>query len=177
MSYDLNFFHVPQGMNPLTAYNGQTEEREHKLLVRPCGSGSSGSIDPSKEVAKRRLADLLIMRYPEFEIFQYDYREIAKMKSIDESEARRRYRDIQLTHPSGLQIVLFDDTAAVTIPYWPNATSSLSTAWEHLKTLATEGEFSVHDPQLGRILNLDTDLDIFRNTFSRMTRIVGQKLK
>ena len=89
---------------------------------------------------------------------------LAASQKIDEAEARRRYRHIELNSDdySGIQITLWDDAAELIFPYWHSgeqARTVLQQVWDHLEVLQTWGSFVTYDPQLDRMLNLATDFE------------------
>lgn len=146
----------------------------------------SGSVDdpnpgpvlPRCEVAKRKLADSLRIRQPLLEEFVFEHDGLAKSHRIDQAEAQRRWRHIELNLESiGLQITLFDDRATVTLPYGysgDEARDALSLAWDCLKTISSEAGYQVYDPQLGRILDMKGDFDpvveLYNGTISAVNK-------
>jgi hypothetical protein len=116
----------------------------------------------SKEEEKRRLARALLRFNPALAIARFDYASLSVSQKIDEAEARRRYRHIELNSEdySGIQITLFDDTAELIFPYWHSgeqARNVLHEVWDYLYLLQTWGSFITYDPQLERTLHLETD--------------------
>jgi len=72
---------------------------------------------PANEERKRRVAQALIIRNPAFRPFAFGFEEIARFEKISLEEARKKYRHIELNGAeggNGVQIMLFDDEAAVT---------------------------------------------------------------
>jgi hypothetical protein len=62
---------------------------------------------------------------------------------------------------NGLQIVVFDDTVFVHLPYWhtgDDARAAWEQAWRCLQVVEREG-YRTYDPQLERMIDLRTDLD------------------
>jgi Spy/CpxP family protein refolding chaperone len=79
------------------------------------GSWSQGKggrldlIDPSKEQFKATLAAALMARHPTLRLYRRDYSRIAKARGIDEAEARRDFRTVELNDKKlGIPILLFD---------------------------------------------------------------------
>ena len=174
MSYDFELYRVLGDVDPNAAYEKHVERRRQR---RSSFRDSLGPVDPVKEQTKRGLVAALIAVNPELQEFRWNYEKLAKEKSIDESEARRRYREVQLTDDFGLEITLFDDTAAVTIPFRPNSEKVLRVAWECLRTLESEGHFSTYDSQIGRVLNLAQDFDVVLKTLTNANRMVERTLR
>src|SRR6266571_347372 len=160
MSYGFDLIRLPNGLNRDEACRLYLKEREE---TRDRATDRFGSIDPGKEQSKQRLAQKLIARYPWLQIFLRNYAEIAQKLSVSESEARRRFRNIELNgHAHSLQILLFDNEAGVNFSPGPNrqrCDGDLRVLWDCLRTLESEGGFSTYDPQIGKLLNLDSDFE------------------
>jgi hypothetical protein len=179
MSYDLQLFRVPAGANPATEYARQRAEWTE--IRQKQGASPWGPVDPLKEQAKQRLAAALVAGHPELQLYDRDYARIARAKSIDEDEARRRYRHLELTDLRlGLQVSLFDDTAAVSVPLGQRdsslAETTMRAAWRCLTVLETEAKFSIYDSQVGRVLSLDSDFKEILEGYVRAGRIVRDTL-
>ena len=182
MSYNFQLFRVPDGADPISAYDAHCAREKERVASRRRGEDSWGAIDPLKEQMKRRLSETLIASHPELQVSGRDYARLAKTKSIAEDEARRRYRDLELTDlDSGLQITLFDDTAFVTLSFGPTdrnaAGSRFHAAWECLKVLEEEGGFSTYDSQTGKILHLNSDSEIVLHAYLGASGIVESNLR
>src|SRR5579864_1881829 len=164
MSYDFQLFRVPVGVDPMSAYEMHLGQQRARAASRHRGEDYWGSVDPLKEKMKRQLSATLIRSHPELQLSERNYVELARIKSINEDEARRRYRDLELSDLElGLQVLLFDDTAYVTLSFDPEnrakAETRLQTAWGCLMVLEREGSFSTYDSQAGKILHLDSDFE------------------
>jgi hypothetical protein len=133
------------------------------------------------EVAKRKLADSLRIKQPLLDEFVFGHDSLAKSHRIDQAEAQRRYRHIELNLENvGLQITLFDDWATVTRPYGHSgdeARNALSVAWDCLKTICGEVGYRVYDPQLGRILDLEADFDPLVDLYFGTTSAVNKAFR
>jgi hypothetical protein len=122
-----------------------------------------GPIDPAAEERKSHLVAALRRVNIGLEPFIFDYAEIARLQSASEDEARRRWRHIELNGPddgNGIQITLNDETVTVTVPYWHRGVAAdgvWEEIWRYLHVLCTEGRFDVYDPQLDRMLQLQSD--------------------
>lgn len=131
---------------------------------------------------KRQLSSALIAAHPELRLSERDYARLAKTKSITEDEARRRYRDMELTDlESGLQIILFDDAAFVTLSFGPanrnEAERKVQAAWECLKVLEEEGGFSTYDLQTSKILHLNSDSELVLRAYLGASGVVHDTLR
>ena len=90
------------------------------------------------------------------------------MHDIEISEAERRFRDIELNDERhSIQITLFDDAAGVALSpseTVDECTRAMTLLWDCLEILHSRGGFSAFDPQVGKLLNLDSDFDLVRAT-------------
>lgn len=115
--------------------------------------------DPQKETLKRRAADALIARHPELRICQFPYDRIAQFEHISIEEARRRHRHLEINSPeggNGIQIILRDDEASVTVPFWHagrKAADTFGELWDYLEIIRRETGYAIFDPQIGRIFD------------------------
>ena len=182
MSYDFQLFRVPDGTDPISAYESHCAQEKAKFASRRRGEDSWGYVDASKEQMKRQLSSALIAAHPELQLSERDYAKLAKTKAISEDEARRRYRDLELTDlESGLQVTLFDDAAFVTLSFGPTnrneAERRFHAAWECLRLLEKDGGFSTYDSQTGRILQLNSDSEIVLHAYVSASGIVKGNLR
>ena len=118
-----------------------------------------------KESLKRRLADALLARLPGLQLYQFPYDQIAAFERISVEQARCRYRHLELNSPEGgcgIRILLRDDEASVTVPFWhenTRAASAFREVWACLETICKQTGYFAYDAQLGRIVELDTDAE------------------
>lgn len=154
MSYGFDLVRLPAGGDRDEAYQRKLEADEAVPL-------NEGPIDPAEESEKRRLAAALMARHATLKLYQRDYATSAEALGVDEAEARRRLRNLELNdRQHGIQIQLFDDSAGVSLSPPGDAQScarALRVAWDCLKVLESQGGFSTHDPQVGRVLDLKSD--------------------
>jgi hypothetical protein len=121
-----------------------------------------GPAQPEVEHRKQELAALLIEHNPALSIFPIAFHEIAVMEGISEAEARRKYRHLELNGSdggNGIQITLYDAGADVTVPYWHHGEAArvvIAEIWGYLRVLQQAASYMFYDPQLDRILDLDT---------------------
>ena len=159
MSYDLYLVRIPQGADPIAYIQHVQEQEEAEGQVNP------GDPIPEKEAGKQAIARELIAVDSSLTIFPFDYAEIARFTETSESEARLRYRHLELNGPEngpGIQITLYDDTASVTLPYWHGAEAARQAwrkLWSYLHVLEREGGFNTYDPQLEQILDLSAGVE------------------
>jgi hypothetical protein len=165
VSYDIALF------RPL---DGETAEDAFARLIAfaPHDDPNPGSIVAVAEEAKQKLADALLQHMPSLRQFVFDYGRIAALEHVDQSEARRRWRHIELNEDDfGLQIILHDENAFAALPYWhegEKADAAFRALWGCLQVLQIEAEYCIYDPQLGRILDLTSHSD-----FSEVLRGYG----
>lgn len=175
MSYGLDLVRLPPDVNPETAYRKQSEEKARKLAQSH--EINAGPIDPKKEEAKRALADALVARHPSLRLSQPNFAERARLHGIALSEAKRRFRDLELNEEQyWIQIFLFDDTAGASFSFSGSpqeCTKALRLLWDCLEILASQGGFSVYDSQVGRVLNLSTDFELVLKNACGVDRDMG----
>jgi hypothetical protein len=148
MSYDIRLFKPRPHEDPLVT--ARTEADEDFPLTPP---------DPEKETLKRRVAAALIAASPLLQSYEFDYEAIAKFRKISVEEARLQYRHIELNGPdngNGIQILLFDDEAAISVPYRHDAAkaeAAFQEIWDYSRIIQRETGYVIYDPQLDEILD------------------------
>ncbi len=156
MSYELYLFKPRAGVDPL-------ETADELFLVEDENIHRS-SPHPEKEIRKHQLADALKKLNPELEVFAPGFNETSEMDSIFEEEENANYRHLELNEAeadNGIQITLSDDKANITIPFWhrgEKAGQVFGEIWTYLSLLEKEADFITVDPQLGKVLDLSSDL-------------------
>lgn len=164
MSYSFDLLRLPKDVDADEAYKKQSEANERKLLEKITGNDDPGPVDPKKEEMKQRLASVLTARHPSLKLFHPDYAALASSKSVDVSEAKRIFRDVELNDEQHrIQIILFDDSAGAALSASESkqsCTAGLRLLWDCLALLEKEGGFSTYDPQVGKVLDLDSDFDV-----------------
>jgi hypothetical protein len=154
MSYSVFLVHLPP------------DNDRHKVFLdileqRADAPKDPGPLDLVTEQAKRRLAEALMERDPDLELFQRDYANIARIRSIDESEARRLFRDLELNdHQNHIQVILFDDAAGLSVSLSGSpqgCAETLRVFWSCLEVLESQGGFSTYDTQIDKVLDLKSD--------------------
>ena len=148
MSYDFRLFKIKAGEDP------------HITAHADSDGFPSLPADQQKEALKRRVADALIARNPRLEIFQFDYEAVAKSQKITVEEARLKFRHLELNDlkegANGIQIILFDDEASVTVPFWHEgdmAAKTFKEIWSYLEIISREAGYLIYDPQSDRIFD------------------------
>ena len=133
---------------------------------------------PVKEARKQSIAAALINRNPALTVFQFRFAELAASYGISIDEAKIRFRHLELNGPdvgNGIQITLLDDGARLTVPYWhkdDKARVVFSEIWVYLTVIRTTAGYEIHDPQLDRIIDLDSDLKDVVNCYSGVIKAI-----
>ncbi len=156
MSYDLHLLRVPPGENASDVLDCHLGQQEEEL--------NPGPLVEALEKEKQRIAHALMQFNPALRIAALDYPGLAAMYDIDEPEARRRYRHLELSADdyTGIQITLWDSVADVTFPYWHSGEQArhvLLQVWDYLTLLQSQGGFVIYDSQLDRVIDLEADFD------------------
>jgi hypothetical protein len=145
MSYTIDLVRLPPGADPEAAYREQSKEKEQELLKTR--GVDPAPVDPKKEQAKQQLARALVTRHPSLRIAQPDF----AARNIELNEERY-----------SIQIALFDDTAGASFSFtgaFDECKTAMRLLWDCLEILRSLGGFSAFDPQVGKVLNLDSDFD------------------
>ena len=163
MSYGFDLVRLPAGVDQYQAYNQVLEEKK-RVLEQHEGVVDPGPMDPLKEEMKQRLAAALIARHPTIDLYKRDYSGIAKARGIDEAEARRLFRTVELNEKEmSFQILLFDDGAGASFSFVGRSREcahALRVMWDCLEVLESEGGFSTYDTQIDKVLDLKTDFEV-----------------
>jgi hypothetical protein len=168
MSYDLRLFKTKLGEEP-------------EVTARHDSEGlPSSPPDSEKEELKRKVTAALMVYNPRLQPFKFVYEDVAKSQKISVEEAKLKFRHIELNGPrentNGIQIILFDDEASVTVPYrhhGEKASETFNEIWDYLEIIQRETGYLIFDPQLDRMLDLSRD---FNEVVSRYGGVV-QKTK
>lgn len=175
MSYDFTLFTPIPGLDPQTMLERDEDDMER------------GPRDPKAEVRKKKVAAALVAHDARLEIFKPDFDKIAKLYKISPAEAYDRVRHLEINDAaqktSGIQITLFDDSAALTIPYWHKRDAAervLRQAWGYIDIVCRECAYEVYDPQLGRVIDagaFDDVLWTYASMTERMDDMIGRAPK
>jgi hypothetical protein len=175
MSYDFDLFTPQQGVEPSDIVFTERDEIER------------GSRNPAIEAKKKRVADALIAHDARLELFTPDFDEIARLHKMSPAEAHDRMRRLELNDAadatSGIQIMLFDDRASLTIPYWHKGETArrvLTQAWGYFDIVCRECGYEVFDQQLDRMIDVnafDEVLRTYESVTARMDDMIGRAPK
>ncbi len=173
MSYDLYLFTPEAGVDPSSTAIQLMEQEEET------GEINSGEPHPEYEQRKQTLVEALLETNPNLETFTFGFSEIAASQGISETEARKRFRHIELNGPednNGIQITLFDTTASITVPYWHRGSQAQHTwneIWDYLRLFQQKAGFVAYDPQLEKVLDLSSDLQIVVSIYESVMNQIG----
>jgi hypothetical protein len=155
MSYDFMLF-VPQpGVDPLITAQAELEEDEGTNPVPPV---------PAKEARKNALATELMKANPALKVFPFEFDKIAKHLGISIEDARMQFRHLELNGAedgNGIQLMLYDNRASVTVPYWhkgQKAKAVFEEIWNYFRIMQSGAGYHIYDPQMERLVDLRTDL-------------------
>jgi len=137
-----------------------------EVVARDLEALAETEIDAAAEALRRRVADALLKSDPLLEEAVINFEKVAEHEGMTIEEARKKFRWIELNPPEddtlGLQIILFDDEASITVPYWhegENSTAAFERIWGYLKVMEAEGGYFTYDPQLDVIFDLADGFD------------------
>jgi hypothetical protein len=171
MSYDFRLFKRKAGEDPLVTVHRDSDG----LPTMPP--------DPQKEALKRRTADALIAHNPGLEVSQFNYEQIARSLKISVEEARLQFRHLELNgreeDSDGIQIILFDDEASVTVPFWHDGDKAEDTfrdIWGYLEIISREAGYLIYDPQIDRVIEPSAGFDAALACYSGVMRQIQQAL-
>ena len=148
MSYDLEAFRVPPEMTPDEFY--ASEEREAASLE------DEAPPTADERAAMERLADAL--------------------EAIDPTAERADGDTFIEINTESLQVSLYPNEAAVTIPYWfegDEADAVMERAFEYARVLRDVGGYTVYDPQNEQVVGDErgTAAETYRGTMGAVRRI------
>jgi aminoglycoside 6'-N-acetyltransferase I len=138
--------------------------------------------DSRKEALKRRVADALTAHNPRLQICPFPYDQIAQFERISKEEARRKYRHLELNGSeggNGIQIILRDDEAVVSVPFWhegQKAADAIRELWRYLEIIGREAGYLVYDPQMNRQIDLAEGCDQVLGHYNRAARRIHEAL-
>ena len=112
------------------------------------------------------MTDFLRRAFPDAEVVKVEFPEIATFKNISVDQAKTRFRHLELNHRDeglGIQVTLCDDYATLTLPYGGRSgkrtASVFARIWKYLKVIESITGYQVYDPQMDRIVDLESDLE------------------
>jgi GNAT superfamily N-acetyltransferase len=150
--------HIPALRYEFRLFRARPDEAPQVTAMRAHAGFPTTPLDAQKEALQRRVTDALLAQNPQLQVARFAFEQIAQFEHISVEEARRRHRHLELNVPeggNGLQIVLRDDEASVTLPFWHTgevAAAAFLELWSYLAVIQRETGYLVFDPQIGRLL-------------------------
>ena len=136
MSYDLDMFALPSGMDVNTFF--ETRETDTELFT-------VAELSETERAFFRSLAVKIASHDFGFRMFDSDG------------------RHIDLNHISnGIQIHFYKNSISFTLPYWhrdEEARAIFKKIWKYIAIIQGETGYIAYDPQLGEVLDLGADFD------------------
>jgi hypothetical protein len=177
VSYDIYLFQPKPDSDPLMIAESlflEDDEDEATSL------GDAGSEVDRPKYDLKELAKLLLAYKPDLEAHPPSVKRAIEETSNQELE--QKYESIEFDDPNsddGIQISLYEDEFAVTIPYWHCGKAALiafETLWDYLWLLEREARFRAYDPQVGKVLDLENDLplvlSVYQDSKGQIDRVV-----
>jgi hypothetical protein len=158
MSYDLDMFALPPGMDVDTFFEVRESETEAEIFT----------------VAELTDSERAFLRAIALKIAGYDF----GFRLFD-----RDRRSLELSHLSnGIQIAFYKNSISFMLPYWhrgEGAQAIFRKIWKYIAIIQAETGYVAYDPQLGQVLDLDADFDkpvhIYLSTIVKMDDIMRPK--
>ena len=153
MSYDFILLPQRDGMDTVAAILSEMEQSTNRAHEQPITDAEYGD--------RLRLAQRLLAKWPTLTL---------------NADVSRRHC-VELNTPpdgSGVQISLYPDQAAVSLPYRHEraaAEAAVAECWGYLRFLTDEGNYVIFDQQLDRMLDLERDLP---DVLASYTPVVAQ---
>jgi hypothetical protein len=137
---------------------------------------------------KENIYKKIIENNSDFEIFQFDYSEIAKSIKTTIVEAKKKFQHIELnkTEPdkSGIQITIYSNYVTITIPFWHRneiAEKHINEIMELIGIIKNESGYIAYDPQIEKEIDENHAiikreiLDLYNSTTNNLNEDVGIK--
>jgi hypothetical protein len=156
MSYDLDMFALPSGMDVHTFF--ETRETDTEIFT----------------VAELSEGERAFLRTIALKIAGHDF----GFRLFD-----RDRRSLELNHLiNGIQIAFYKNSISFMLPYWhrgEEARAVFKKIWKYIGIIQAETGYVTYDPQLGQVLDLAADFDksvhIYLSTIVKMDDIVRPK--
>jgi aminoglycoside 6'-N-acetyltransferase I len=138
--------------------------------------------NPEAEALKRKVADALIAHNPRLQISHFPYEQIAHFEGISVEDTRRKYRHIELSGPeggNGILIILRDDEATVTVPFWhegPKAAETFQELWTYLEIVRKHTGYVLYDPRIGRMFEAGAGFDEVLALYNQIVSQIRERL-
>ena len=168
MSYDLYLFKPRPGIEPsITA---------EALFARDSDELDKDVASPIEWHSRRAIASALIKQNPRFDVFPSELAGALAATEGSAMEEPAEYIELSDTEDdTGIQVSVFEEEISVTVPYWHSgeaAEAVFHKVWKYLEAIQRIAGCHTYDPQLGRLVNLNTDFnDVVSVYTSAMTQL------
>ena len=142
----------------------------------PAADFSLGPFDAHKEELKRKLAAGLMARNSQLRLAEFPFQHIAHFEGISLEDAHRKYRHVELNSSDGghgIQIILGDDEASATIPFWhasDKSSAAFKEFWECLELICRETGRLICEPVSGRKYQPPEGAALLRDQYQALAR-------
>lgn len=160
MSYDLTLFPLIEGQDAKASLRSYLEQLEQEF-----DDDQSMVCDRESARRNRELAVALCALNPELKCSPIGNRDNPHSFELDAGEGG-----------NGIQISLYSDSVAITVPYWhsgPDAARVFKEIWSYLGLLQLQSEYLIYDSQLDAILDLDKDFDKVLAVYSLVVKQIS----
>jgi hypothetical protein len=148
---------MPPGAKPEETIEAITERAERRA---DAGEGAEAF-----ERRMRMLADALQAANPEFEVSDVISGGGLELNGPEDS--------------NGIQIMLFDELAGVSVPYWHKGEKAYEVfreIWTYLRIIEEKAGDVTYDSQVGHVLDLDNDFDDVVGTYAPISRDLSRMI-
>ena len=157
MSYDLDLFELPPNADPEEILAEITERADRRAMT--------STHDESLRQRMLKLAEALQQANPEFEVSDVISGGGLELNGPEDS--------------NGIQIMLFDESAGVSVPYWHKGEKAYEVfreIWTYLRIIEEKAGYVTYDSQVGHVLDLDNDFDDVVGTYAPISRDLSRMI-
>ncbi len=171
MSYDIRLFKPKPNEDPLVTAQREGDEQQ-----------PPAELDPVQEALKLRIITALTTTNLALHPLWPNYQDIAARENISIEAAKLKHRWVQLDEresKQGIQILLFDDEAFISVPYWHDGVQAeevFQRIWKYLRVINRESGYAAYDPQLGILLDLSQDFSAALRLYTGTRRAVAEQM-
>jgi hypothetical protein len=171
MTYDIRLFKPRPDEDPLIT--AQREDDEEPSL---------SELDLVQEAIKQRIVTALISTNSALQPLWPNYQDIAARENISIEAIKLKHRWVQLDErgsQQGIQILLFDGEASISVPYWHDGAQAedvFRRIWNYLRVINRESGYMAYDPQLGILLDLSQDFSAALHLYTGTRKAVAEQM-
>jgi len=161
MSYDFTLFRPKSGVSLEDSVAALHNEQEMEAK-------EGKPLEPSAKGRMDALVAALLAATPDLEVADHT------ADALGYIELNRK------GNQNGIQITVHANSANISVPYWHTKTEAAGVMREifgYLKVLEKDGGFRTHDPQLGRVLDVDKDVDEALSAYSSTAEKVTSQVR